>query len=104
MRFNPNLYQNGKVCLSLLGTWTGQGAECWNASNSTFLQVVISIQSLIFVAKPFFNEPGYMNQEGTATGERASREYNEALKPSTIRWAISAMLEKPPEHFEEVWR
>ena len=21
-RFNPNLYANGKVCLSLLGTWT----------------------------------------------------------------------------------
>ncbi|KAI0059434.1 hypothetical protein BV25DRAFT_1808905 [Artomyces pyxidatus] len=24
VRFNPNLYSNGKVCLSLLGTWPGQ--------------------------------------------------------------------------------
>ena len=24
VRFNPNLYANGKVCLSLLGTWRGQ--------------------------------------------------------------------------------
>ena len=24
VRFNPNLYHNGKVCLSLLGTWTGK--------------------------------------------------------------------------------
>lgn len=23
VRFNPNLYSNGKVCLSLLGTWRG---------------------------------------------------------------------------------
>lgn len=24
IRFNPNLYHDGKVCLSLLGTWKGQ--------------------------------------------------------------------------------
>ena len=24
VRFNPNLYNNGKVCLSLLGTWAGR--------------------------------------------------------------------------------
>lgn len=23
VRFNPNLYESGYVCLSLLGTWTG---------------------------------------------------------------------------------
>ena len=25
VRFNPNLYRNGKVCLSILGTWEGPG-------------------------------------------------------------------------------
>ena len=31
IRFNPNLYANGKVCLSLLGTWRGRSAaENWN--------------------------------------------------------------------------
>ena len=24
VRFNPNLYADGKVCLSLLGTWEGR--------------------------------------------------------------------------------
>ena len=24
VRFNPNLYNSGKVCLSLLGTWPGR--------------------------------------------------------------------------------
>ncbi len=26
IRFNPNLYNCGKVCLSLLGTWRGQAS------------------------------------------------------------------------------
>ena len=35
-RFNPNLYADGSVCLSLLGTWSGPG---WIANTSTILQV-----------------------------------------------------------------
>ena len=38
VRFNPNLYQCGKVCLSLLGTWEGAQGEQWNET-STLLQV-----------------------------------------------------------------
>ena len=56
VRFNPNLYNNGKVCLSLLGTWSGPG---WDPKVSTLLQVLVSIQSLIMVPDPYFNEPGY---------------------------------------------
>ena len=37
-RLNPNLYENGKVCLSLLGTWEGQGVETWGP-RSNLLQV-----------------------------------------------------------------
>lgn len=56
VRFNPNLYKDGKVCLSLLGTWSGSKEEQWNSKTSTFLQVCVSLQSLIFVAEPYFNE------------------------------------------------
>lgn len=45
VRFNPNLYESGKVCLSLLGTWDGDENEKWNKDRSTFLQVIVSIQS-----------------------------------------------------------
>ena len=39
-RINPNLYENGKVCLSLLGTWTGrQSCELWNPEADTVLRV-----------------------------------------------------------------
>ena len=51
VRFNPNLYSDGKVCLSLLGTWHGEGWTVPTASNfgSTILQVLVSIQSIIMV-------------------------------------------------------
>ena len=38
MRFNPNLYNCGKVCLSLLGTWSGGRGEGWDAHSSSALQ------------------------------------------------------------------
>ncbi|KAA6355254.1 MAG: putative Ubiquitin-conjugating BIR-domain enzyme, partial [Streblomastix strix] len=59
VRFNPNLYDNGKVCLSLLGTWSGAQGEKWHPQHSTLLQVLVSIQALILVDQPYFNEPGY---------------------------------------------
>lgn len=39
VRFNPNLYNCGKVCLSLLGTWHGSESEGWIKNVSTFRQV-----------------------------------------------------------------
>lgn len=78
-RFNPNLYACGKVCLSLLGTWTGNGgSENWS-TNSTLLQLLISIQSLIFVEKPYFNEPGYEASMGTEHGEMHSDAYSKEI-------------------------
>ena len=44
VRFGPNLYADGKVCLSLLGTWEGPK---WNSKHSSLYQVLISIQGLI---------------------------------------------------------
>ena len=37
VRFNPNLYNCGKVCLSLLGTWRGSANENWDAKYSTIM-------------------------------------------------------------------
>jgi len=38
VRFNPNLYSCGKVCLSLLGTWEGSREESWDPAMSSILQ------------------------------------------------------------------
>ena len=37
--FNPNLYANGKVCLSLLGTWKAGVGESWDPTTSKMIQV-----------------------------------------------------------------
>ena len=42
IRFNPNLYNNGYICLSLLGTWRGDSTEAWT-SRSNALQILLSI-------------------------------------------------------------
>lgn len=55
VRFNPNLYSCGKVCLSLLGTWSGKATENWDPKVSTLLQVLISIQSIIMNDDIYFN-------------------------------------------------
>lgn len=62
-RLNPNLYEEGRVCVSLLGTWAGEGSEVWGP-NSSLLQLIVSIQGLILVAEPYFNEAGYERHVG----------------------------------------
>nr|VZI51184.1 unnamed protein product [Spirometra erinaceieuropaei] len=43
-RINPNLYVEGRVCLSLLGTWKGHSTENWSSDFSNLLQVLVSLQ------------------------------------------------------------
>ena len=102
MRFHPNLYTCGKVCLSLLGTWSGQEGEKWNPKTSTFLQVLISIQSLILVDLPYFNEPGYEKEINTPSGQKKSDLYNEEIYPNTIELCMLDMINNPPIGFEEI--
>ncbi|CAK9218949.1 unnamed protein product [Sphagnum troendelagicum] len=99
LRLNPNLYENGKVCLSLLNTWTGQGTEVWNPSTSSILQVLVSIQGLVLNAKPYFNEAGYDRQVGTAEGEKNSILYNENAFLLSCK-SMLYLLRRPPMHLE----
>jgi ubiquitin-protein ligase len=102
VRFNPNLYVCGKVCLSLLGTWSGNEGEKWNPKTSTLLQILVSIQSLIFTDKPYFNEPGYENNMNSEAGKKANDDYNKAIKSYTQTWAIENMIKNPSEDFKEI--
>eukprot|EP00793_Prasinoderma_coloniale_P000827 PRCOL_00003977-RA len=98
-RPNPNLYADGKVCLSLLGTWEGPK---WDPKYSTLLQVLISIQSLIFVEQPYFNEPGFESMSATKDGQAEGDAYVRAQRVSSLRHAVLPALQKPPKHFEKV--
>lgn len=58
VRMNPNLYADGKVCLSILGTWRGETTETWRSSYS-ISYVLQAIQCMILNDEPFYNEPGF---------------------------------------------
>lgn len=98
-KLNPNLYEDGKVCVSLLGTWNGKGTEVWT-SQSNLLQVIISIQGLILVSEPYFNEAGYERQKGTQQGRENSRMYNEMVVLKLIQ-AMAKVIQAPPDIFKK---
>jgi len=102
VRFNPNLYNDGKVCLSVLNTWHGKPEERWSSETSSLLQVLVSIQSLILVPEPYFNEPGYERSRGTPAGTQRSLEYDLNIRHATVRWAILENLINPPPAFKDV--
>jgi ubiquitin-conjugating enzyme E2 Z len=52
-RMHPNLYKNGKVCLSLLNTWSG---DAWTGCN-TITSILLVIRS-IMTKEPLTHEPG----------------------------------------------
>ena len=86
IRFNPNLYVNGKVCLSILGTWAGPG---WS-SCLTLNSILVSIQSLLN-ERPIQNEPGFEKETGIR-----SINYNKILEYYNIKGATIRMINNPP--------
>jgi ubiquitin-protein ligase len=85
---NPNLYECGKVCLSLLGTWSGPG---WDKDASTLLQLFVSIQGLILIEAPYCNEPGQQRDGGT---EQATQ-YNRMVQAGVVD-NMTMMIAAPP--------
>lgn len=90
-RVNPNLYEDGKICLSLLGTWEGNKVEGWNAAKSTLLQVIVSLLGLVLVREPYFNEAGYEPLAGLESSKRPSALYNEKTFLRSNGFLISAV-------------
>ncbi|XP_069123248.1 (E3-independent) E2 ubiquitin-conjugating enzyme-like [Argopecten irradians] len=97
-RLNPNLYEDGNVCVSLLGTWEGKDKENWT-SNSNLLQVLVSIQGLILVSEPYFNEAGYERQKDTQLGSENSKTYNEMAILKLVQ-SVTKMIQRPPHSFK----
>ena len=85
---NPNLYECGKVCLSLLGTWSGPG---WDPEQSTLLHFLVSVQGMILIENPYCNEPGQERDGGT----QASVNYNKAVMAGVMD-NMAKMLSSPP--------
>ena len=73
-RFNPNLYVDGKVCLSLINTWSGPK---WT-SIMDITTVLLTIQSLLD-NNPLHHEPG---QEKNNTNTNTL--YNDIIKYESL--------------------
>ena len=93
-RFNPNLYRNGKVCVSILNTWRGPG---WT-SCMTIRTVLITLTTL-FHNKPLLNEPGITELH------HAFKSYNKIIEYRNIDTAIRNVLTKKllPDNFKPLW-
>lgn len=80
-RVHPNLYANGKVCLSILGTWQGPK---WTSVMSIDT-VLVSIQSLLDNT-PYCHEPGQSD----------NKQYNEFVFHDTFYTCLKEYIECEP--------
>ncbi|CAD7931243.1 unnamed protein product [Amoebophrya sp. A25] len=92
VRFHPNLYIEGKVCLSILGTWPNGPA--WQTCMS-IKSVLLTIQSIL-AAHPLTNEPGYEKEVNT----EKDKLYSKMIDFESINVAIYRMLRHPPETYD----
>ena len=99
VRVNPNLYTEGKVCLSLLGTWQGPG---WDPSVSSLSQVLLSIQSYVLNSLPIQQEPGHESNTTSDFGRLKCARHNADVRLAVLRHGILEPLTTPPLGFEEL--
>ena len=95
VRFNPNLYKNGKVCLSLLNTWNG---EQWSGIQS-LSSILQNIQATVLHGEPLRNEPAYSNMSIHADIPI----YNRITFHATLETAILAQLAERPAYLVPVY-
>jgi ubiquitin-conjugating enzyme E2 Z len=90
VRFNPNLYTCGKVCLSMLNTWAGPG---WVPTN-TISNVLIAIQALVLNEYPLQNEPGFEDKP-----KQELAKYNQIIEYANIKISVIEMITNTPVEF-----
>ena len=97
-RLHPNLYQNGKVCLSTLNTW---GANEWSPA-LTVEKIFLTIQMLLD-NNPIAHEPGHEHCKSDST---ESTNYRTVALYRTLETAVIGMLRRSdvPEKFRAVMK
>ena len=83
-RFNPNLYINGKVCLSILNTWDG---EKWSACQS--------IRTLLLMLLTLLNEEPLLNEPGITRDHSNFEAYHQLIEYKNIEISVLKYLQKP---------
>lgn len=86
IRFNPNLYTSGKVCVSILNTWRG---EQWT-SCQTISTVLLTLCTLL-CENPLLNEPGITDKHADFI------KYNKIIEYKNVDIAVLKIVEKHPD-------
>lgn len=84
-RFHPNLYVEGKVCLSILGTWSGPK---WAPAMS--ISTVLTTIRSILDPNPIANEPGYERLTLEDSDHRA-KDYAELVRFRLVSHTIRGL-------------
>ena len=90
-RFNPNMYREGKVCLSLLNTW--HAGERWSGCQ-TLSSILLSILTSVLIDKPLQNEPGFENK----VNSEISVIYTRMVLHANLNTAILKQLISPSKY------
>lgn len=89
IRFNPNLYRSGKVCISILNTWRG---DQWT-SCQTITSILLTLCTLLS-PDPLLNEPGVGKKHEDMTN------YTDIIEFSNIDIAVCDILTKKKEVYQ----
>lgn len=90
-RFHPNMYVDGKCCLSILHTWAGPR---W-ASTMRLSTVLVTLQSLMDT-DPIRHEPGY-----AGASDAMAKDYKSIVEHSCIQYSLERAESKlHPEAFK----
>lgn len=82
-RFNPNYYICGKVCLSILNTWKGEG---WSSCQN--------IRSILLTLQCTLNSNPICNEPGITELHKDNNNYNNMLRYKNLEIAIFEILTK----------
>ena len=92
-RYNPNLYKCGKVCVSILNTWSG---DKWS-SCQTINSILLTLCSLL-------NNTPFLNEPGQHINSRDYMAYQKSIEYCNINYAFCEMIilskNKIPENFK----
>lgn len=92
VRFNPNLYTTGKVCISVLNTWRG---EQWT-SCQTISTILLSLSTL-FCKSPLLNEPG------CRPGHVDEKKYAQIVEYANIEVAVCDIVNKHAQRYNHAF-
>lgn len=85
-RFHPNLYTDGKVCLSILGTYSGPS---WQSTMS-FSMILLSLKALLDM-NPLRHEPGY---ENISLDHNYAKHYREYVQYRIVKCTLKELQHK----------